>query len=285
MEFLSHDLKTLLDELPEPFLPSEVKTLMHQLTSGITFLHSHWILHRDLKTSNLLINNRGELKIADFGMARYTASPPPRNLTATVVTLWYRAPELLFGEESYSFPIDMWSLGCIFGELLTNTPLFQGKNEVDQLSRIFSLLGAPDTKTWPEFRRLPNAKVLHPVLSKTSTQPPSLLQKFPPSISTPQTLALLTSLLSYNPAHRPTAAEILDRHPYFTSEPPRPKPKEMFPTFPSKASGEQPRRRRHDTPNAPVRDQAVKFGEDEVRGLFEGREEEERGGGFALRLG
>src|ERR1700761_1691918 len=148
MEFLEHDLKTLLEDMAEPFLPSETKTLMLQIVAATEYLHSNWMLHRDLKTSNLLLNNRGEIKLADFGMARYTSNPPPK-LTQLVVTLWYRAPELLLGAEEYGFEIDLWSVGCIFAELLTKDPLFQGKNEVDQLSKIFALLGTPTTETWP----------------------------------------------------------------------------------------------------------------------------------------
>lgn len=136
MEFLEHDLKTLQDEMEEPFMPSEVKTLLLQLGSAVEFLHDHWILHRDLKTSNILMNNRGEIKIADFGMARFCGDPPPNNLTQLVVTLWYRSPELLLGTITYASAIDMWSIGCIFGELLTKNPLLQGKNEVDQLSKV-----------------------------------------------------------------------------------------------------------------------------------------------------
>lgn len=137
MDFHEHDLKTLLDDMPEPFLPSEIKTLLLQLLSGLNFLHDQWIMHRDLKTSNLLLNNRGELKIADFGMARYYGDPPPK-LTQLVVTLWYRSPELLLGAEKYGTEIDMWSVGCIMGELLTKEPLLQGKNEVDQVSKVYT---------------------------------------------------------------------------------------------------------------------------------------------------
>jgi cell division cycle 2-like protein len=138
MEFLEHDLKTLQDEMQEPFMPSEVKTLLLQLGSAVEFLHDHWILHRDLKTSNILMNNRGEIKIADFGMARFCGDPPPNNLTQLVVTLWYRAPELLLGTTTYDSAIDMWSMGCVFGELLSKQPLLQGKNEVDELSKVSS---------------------------------------------------------------------------------------------------------------------------------------------------
>src|SRR5277367_5587344 len=253
MDFLEHDLKTLLEDMAEPFLPSETKTLMLQIVSATEYLHSNWILHRDLKTSNLLMNNRGEIKIADFGMARYTGDPPPK-LTQLVVTLWYRAPELLLGTENYGSAIDIWSIGCIFAELLTKDPLFQGKNEVDQLSKIFSLLGTPTTTSWPGFRSLPNAKALHPILSKTSTLATGLTaSRFP--YLTSAGLKLLSSLLLFNPTDRPSATEIL-KHPYF-KEDPRPKAKEMFPTFPSKAG--QEKRRRRATPQAPVRGEAPKM--------------------------
>lgn len=136
MEFLEHDLKTLQEDMAEPFMPSEVKTLLLQLGSAIEFLHDHWILHRDLKTSNILMNNRGEIKIADFGMARFVGDPPPPNLTRLVVTLWYRSPELLLGATTYDSAIDMWSLGCIFGELLSKKPLLESKNEVGQIGKV-----------------------------------------------------------------------------------------------------------------------------------------------------
>lgn len=135
MDFVEHDLKTLQEDMQEPFLPSEIKTLLLQLVSATDYLHSNWILHRDLKTSNLLMNNRGQMKVADFGMARYYGAPPPK-MTQLVVTLWYRAPELLLGVETYGPEVDVWSIGCIFGELLTKEPLLQGKNEVGQLSKV-----------------------------------------------------------------------------------------------------------------------------------------------------
>ena len=134
MDFLEHDLKTLQEDMLDTFSPSEIKTLLLQLTSAVEYLHDNWILHRDLKTSNLLMNNRGQMKVADFGMARYYGDPPPK-LTQLVVTLWYRAPELLLGAEKYGAEIDMWSVGCIFGEFLKKEPLIQGKNEVDELSK------------------------------------------------------------------------------------------------------------------------------------------------------
>lgn len=276
LDFLEHDLRTLLETMPEPFLLSETKTLMLQLTSGINYLHNNWILHRDLKTSNLLLNNRGVLKIADFGMARYYGDPAPK-MTQLVVTLWYRSPELLLGEERYGIEVDMWSLGCIFGELLSREPLLQGKNEVDELSKIFELCGIPTEQSWPGFRRLPNAKSLR-LPANPKSQGSVLRARFP--LLTNAGSQLLTSLLSLNPAGRPTASEVLN-HGFF-KEDPKPKSTNMFPTFPSKAG--QERRRKRATPNAPVRGEAPNMGAMDFSGVFGGSAEEEKGGGFSLKL-
>ncbi|KAL2068388.1 hypothetical protein VTL71DRAFT_16486 [Oculimacula yallundae] len=280
LDFLEHDLKTLLEEMPEPFLTSEIKTLLLQLTSGVSYLHSNWILHRDLKTSNLLLNNRGQLKIADFGMSRYFGSPSPK-LTQLVVTLWYRAPELLLGTEKYGTAVDMWSIGCIFGELLTKEPLLQGKNEVDELSKIFEICGIPTEESWPGFKRLPNARSLK--LPKNPITHGSVLRaKFP--FLTKAGAELLINLLSLNPERRMGAKEVLE-HGFFREDP-KPKREEMFPTFPSKAGLEK--RRKRMTPNAPMRGEAGagmgKFKDVDFSGIFSGREDEERGGGFALKL-
>jgi cell division cycle 2-like protein len=262
--------------MTEPFLTSEIKTLLLQLTSGVSYLHQNWILHRDLKTSNLLLNNRGVLKIADFGMARYFGDPPPK-MTQLVVTLWYRAPELLLGAERYGTAIDMWSIGCIFGELLTKEPLLQGKNEVDELSKIFELCGIPTEATWPSFRRLPNARSLR--LPKNPVSQGSVLRAKFPFLTTAGS-KLLVDLLSLNPDKRPSAKKVLE-HAFFREDP-KPKSKEMFPTFPSKAGMEK--RRKRGTPNAPGRGKAREIGEVDFSGIFGGREDEERGGGFALKL-
>ncbi|KAF2458003.1 kinase-like domain-containing protein [Lineolata rhizophorae] len=251
MEFLEHDLRTLQEDMAEPFMPSEIKTLLLQLASAVEFLHDHWILHRDLKTSNILMNNRGVIKLADFGMARYTSSPPPPNLTQLVVTLWYRAPELLLGATTYDASIDMWSVGCIFGELLTREPLLQGKNEVSQLSAIFGLSGVPTETSWPTFRRLPHARALRLPARPAHPRPPdarALVRARFPALSAAGA-ALLAALLSLDPAARPSAADVR-AHPYFREDP-RPKSEAMFPTFPSKAG--QEKRRRRETPEAPRR--------------------------------
>lgn len=278
MEFLEHDLRTLQEDMQEPFLPSEVKTLMLQLTSAVDYLHDHWILHRDLKTSNILMNNRGEVKIADFGMARYFSEPPP-HLTQLVVTLWYRSPELILGAETYGRPVDVWSLGCIFGELLKKEPLMTGKNEVDQLSKIFELCGVPNEDTWPGFRRLPNARSLR--LPRTEQNMGSVLRaKFP--LLTGNGAKLLASLLELNPDSRPSTKQIL-KHPYFQEEP-RAKAPSMFPSFPSKAG--QERRRRIVSPSAPKRGEGPQVGINgaDFSGIFSSRDGEAKGGGFQLKV-
>ena len=124
---------------------------------GVRHLHDNWILHRDLKASNLLFSHKGQLKIGDFGLAREYGSPL-KPYTPIVVTLWYRAPELLLGTKLYSKPIDMWSVGCIFGELLTQKPMFAGKSETEQLNQIFKELGTPNEKIWPDWPNLPMVK-------------------------------------------------------------------------------------------------------------------------------
>jgi cell division cycle 2-like protein len=128
MEYVEHDLMSLMKTMKQRkdvFIPGEVKCLMQQLLRAVTYLHDNWIMHRDLKTSNLLLSHRGILKVCDFGLARQFGSPP-KPYTPTVVTLWYRAPELLLGIKEYSSAIDMWSVGCIFGELLSMEALFPG---------------------------------------------------------------------------------------------------------------------------------------------------------------
>ena len=126
MEFLEHDLRVLMEQMKGPFLAPEIKCLLLQILRGIKYLHSNWIIHRDLKTANLLLNNQGILKIADFGLAREYGSPATL-LSPNVVTLWYRAPELLLLSKEYTPAVDMWSVGCIFAELILKRPLFESE--------------------------------------------------------------------------------------------------------------------------------------------------------------
>ncbi|TFY80766.1 hypothetical protein EWM64_g3238 [Hericium alpestre] len=243
MDFIEHDLKTLLTLMPSPFLQSEIKTLMLQLLSAVAHCHSNWILHRDLKTSNLLMNNRGTIKVADFGLARRYGDPVGvGGMTQLVVTLW--APEILLGAKTYSTAIDMWSVGCIFAELLLKEPLFQAKGEIELISMIFKLLGPPTNESWPGYSSLPLAKTI----TLPSPQPHQFRQKF--QYMTAAGIDLLMSLLIYDPERRISAEEAL-QHPYFT-ESPLPKHPDMFGSFPSAAAGEK-RRKPFDSPSAPTR--------------------------------
>ncbi|KAK4423930.1 Cyclin-dependent kinase G-2 [Sesamum alatum] len=231
MEYMEHDLKALMETMKQPFSQSEVKCLMLQLLAGVKYLHDNWVLHRDLKTSNLLLNNRGELKICDFGLARQYGSPL-KPYTHLVVTLWYRAPELLLGAKQYSTAIDMWSLGCIMAELLSKEPLFNGKTEFDQLDKIFRILGTPNETIWPGFSKLPGVKV-----NFVKHQYNLLRRKFPATSFTGSPVLsdagfdLLNKLLTYDPEKRITAEAALN-HEWF-HEVPLPKSKEFMPTFPA----------------------------------------------------
>lgn len=163
-EYLEQDLKHFMDARGSRnrALPiGMVKSFMYQLCDGVKFCHSNGILHRDLKPQNLLVGNDGRLKLADFGLAR-CFGVPTRAYTHEVVTLWYRAPEILLGAIHYQMPIDIWSMGGIFAEMVNGVPLFPGDSEIDQLFRIFRVLGTPTTTTWPGVNTLPDYKKTFP---------------------------------------------------------------------------------------------------------------------------
>ncbi|XP_063063948.1 cyclin-dependent kinase 11B isoform X3 [Engraulis encrasicolus] len=241
MNYVEHDLKSLMETMKQPFLPGEVKTLMIQLLRGTRHLHDNWILHRDLKTSNLLLSHKGILKIGDFGLAREYGSPL-KPYTPVVVTLWYRSPELLLGAKEYSTAVDMWSVGCIFGELLTQKPLFPGKSEIDQINKIFKDLGSPSEKIWPGYGELPAVKKM------TFTEYPynNLRKRFGALLSD-QGFDLINKFLTYCPSKRIMAEEAL-KHEYFR-ETPLPIEPSMFPTWPAKS--EQQRVKRGTSPRPP----------------------------------
>ncbi|KAH6830134.1 Protein kinase superfamily protein [Perilla frutescens var. hirtella] len=269
MEYMEHDLKALMETMKQPFSQSEVKCLMLQLLEGVKYLHDNWVLHRDMKTSNLLLNNRGELKICDFGLARQYGSPL-KPYTHLVVTLWYRAPELLLGAKQYSTAIDMWSLGCIMAELLSKEPLFNGKTEVEQLDKIFRILGTPNETIWPGFSKLPGVKV-----NFVKHQYNLLRRKFPATSFTGSPVLsdagfdLLNRLLTYDPEMRITAEEALN-HEWFR-EVPLPKSKEFMPTFPAHHAQDRRMRRVMKSPD-PLEEQRRKElqGELGTGGLFVG---------------
>uniref|UniRef100_A0A8C8GF17 cyclin-dependent kinase n=1 Tax=Oncorhynchus tshawytscha TaxID=74940 RepID=A0A8C8GF17_ONCTS len=243
MNYVEHDLKSLMETMKHhfPMYFGEVKTLMIQLLRGVRHLHDNWILHRDLKTSNLLLSHKGILKVGDFGLAREYGSPL-KPYTPVVVTLWYRSPELLLGAKEYSTAVDMWSVGCIFGELLTQKPLFPGKSEIDQINKIFKDLGSPSEKIWPGYNELPAVKKM------TFTEYPynNLRKRFGALLSD-QGFDLMNKFLTYCPSKRILSDEAL-KHEYFR-ETPQPIDPSMFPTWPAKS--EQQRVKRGTSPRPP----------------------------------
>ncbi|KAL1137975.1 hypothetical protein AAG570_009670 [Ranatra chinensis] len=207
-EHCDQDLKKYFDSLNGEIDLDVVKSFMYQLLRGLAFCHNHNVLHRDLKPQNLLINKNGELKLADFGLAR-AFGIPVKCYSAEVVTLWYRPPDVLFGAKLYTTSIDMWSAGCIFAELANaGRPLFPGSDVEDQLKRIFKLLGTPTEETWPGISQLPDYKpfpIYHPSMS--------FVQVVPKLNSKGR--ELLQRLLVCNPSQRLNADEAMS-HPYFS---------------------------------------------------------------------
>ncbi|KAK7696494.1 Cyclin-dependent kinase catalytic subunit [Cerrena zonata] len=209
-EFLDVDLKRFMENCNKAGSPISldiVKRFTHQLTSGLLYCHSHRILHRDLKPQNLLIDSNHNLKLADFGLAR-AFGIPMRTYTHEVVTLWYRAPEVLLGSRHYSTAIDMWSVGCIFAEMVRRGhPLFPGDSEIDQIFKIFKILGTPNEDTWPGVRQLPDYKPTFPqwAAQELAHQVPGLDD---------DGLELLRDMLTYDISKRISAKRTLI-HPYF----------------------------------------------------------------------
>ncbi|XP_076062253.1 cyclin-dependent kinase 2-like [Oratosquilla oratoria] len=207
-EYLNQDLRKLFDTskgLPKPLIQSYV----WQLLQGIGFCHTNRILHRDLKPQNLLIDSMGYIKLADFGLAR-AFGVPVRAYTHEVVTLWYRAPEILLGAKTYCTAVDMWSLGCIFAEMFTRSALFRGDSEIDQLFRIFRTLGTPSEDDWPGVTQLQDFKSSFP---RWEVDVAANMKQLLPSLDH-HGHELLRMMLTYDPGRRVTAKYAL-KHPYF----------------------------------------------------------------------
>lgn len=217
-EYMDHDLTGLMDTPTIQFTEAQVKCYMLQLLSGLEYCHRNEVLHRDIKGSNLLIDNDGNLKIADFGLAR-SYGEQGRKYTNHVITLWYRPPELLLGANEYGPSVDMWSVGCLLAELVTRKPLFPGKDEAEQLDLIFQTMGSPTERTWPEWRSLPQAGVV----SETRIYPPMLERHFRKLVQCeddcrPAIIDILSRMLMLDPDRRVSAAEAL-MHEWFQEEP------------------------------------------------------------------
>eukprot|EP01089_Gocevia_fonbrunei_P021617 TRINITY_DN8463_c0_g1_i2.p1 TRINITY_DN8463_c0_g1~~TRINITY_DN8463_c0_g1_i2.p1 ORF type:complete len:314 (+),score=70.59 TRINITY_DN8463_c0_g1_i2:621-1562(+) len=205
-EFLDQDLSVYISSAKEPIPPELVKSYMYQLLSGIEFCHAHRVLHRDLKPQNLLIDRNGSLKIADFGLAR-AFGIPIRVYTHEVITQWYRPPEILLGQERYSTPVDIWSIGCIFAEMANKAPLFPGDSEIDQLFRIYRTLGTPSEENWPGVTKLPAWGSNFPHWKAQD------MTRVVPSLDAAG-VDLFTQMLVYPPGQRISAKAAL-KHPYF----------------------------------------------------------------------
>jgi len=208
-EFVDNDLKKYMKSLGRQMAPATIKMLALQLCQGIEFCHANRILHRDLKPQNLLIDVRLRLKIADFGLARAYSVPVPK-YTHEVVTVWYRAPEILLGSALYSVPVDQWSVGCIVGEMATGSPLFAGDSEIDTIFKVFQKLGTPTTEQWPGLSELPEFKASFP---KWPARGWENIRNTKVQIG-PDGIDLLDGLMAYDPRRRLSARKAL-QHVYF----------------------------------------------------------------------
>eukprot|EP00667_Euglena_gracilis_P012457 EG_transcript_12795 len=205
-EHLDQDLKQLMNKRKQGLSGQTLKSYLFQVLDGVLYCHTHRVIHRDLKPQNLLVSHDGKsIKLADFGLAR-AFQVPLHTYTHEVITLWYRAPEILLGSKHYSPAVDVWSIACIFAEMATKQPLFPGDSEIDELFKIFRVLGTPNEQTWPSVTSLPDWA---PVFPQWNPQP---LSSVVPPLDR-DGLDLLSKMLCYEPTKRLTAKAAM-LHPY-----------------------------------------------------------------------
>jgi len=208
-EYLEKDLKQYMDDCGAILAINNVKLFLFQMLRGLAYCHARRVLHRDLKPQNLLINAKGELKLADFGLAR-AKSVPTKTYSNEVVTLWYRPPDVLLGSTEYSTPIDMWGVGCIFYEMSSGRPLFPGSTVEDELHLIFKVLGTPTEEQWPGISRseeLANYRFPDYKAENLIARAPRL---------DTEGISLLTGFLKYNARSRTPAKDAM-KNQYFAS--------------------------------------------------------------------
>lgn len=217
-EYADNDLSGLLLNKQIQISEAQCKHIFVQLLQGMEYLHGNGILHRDIKGSNILIDNEGQLKITDFGLARKVKSES--DYTNRVITLWYRPPELLLGTTNYGPEVDMWGCGCLLVELFNKAAIFQGQNELEQLEAIFKIMGTPSTDSWPTIFDMPWFFMIMP--QQSNKYPNTFRDRFSSVVPSEACLRLSEGLLSYNKAKRLTASQALQSE-YF-KELPKPAP-------------------------------------------------------------
>ncbi|KAI9205952.1 kinase-like domain-containing protein [Polychytrium aggregatum] len=244
LEYAEHDLLQILHfhshQERKPIPNFTIKSFLWQLLNGLSYLHANWVLHRDLKPANILVTSDGVVKIADLGLARLFQKPlqPLFNGDKVVVTIWYRAPELLLGARHYTKAVDIWAVGCIFAELLMLRPIFKGEEakmdskkvipfQKDQMMQIITVLGTPTKERWPGIEHMPEYVNLKGLLQRPQDGPggphnqSNDLRKFYSTYASSKCeegMNLLQAMLEYDPNKRITADEALV-HPYFSNDP------------------------------------------------------------------
>ncbi|KAE8698212.1 Cyclin-dependent kinase D-1 [Hibiscus syriacus] len=227
-EFMETDLEAVIRDRNIFLSPADIKSYIQMTLKGLAFCHKKWVLHRDMKPNNLLIGSNGQLKLADFGLARIFGSPD-RRFTHQVFARWYRAPELLFGTKQYGAGVDVWAAACIFAELLLRRPFLQGTSDIDQLGKIFAAFGTLTPSQWPDMVYLPD------YVEYQYVPAPPLRSLFP--MASDDALDLLSKMFTYDPKARIATQQALE-HRYFSSAP--------LPTDPAKHSRPTPKSRPSD---------------------------------------
>nr|KMM67556.1 cell division protein kinase 9-A [Coccidioides posadasii RMSCC 3488] len=216
-EYLSHDMTGLINHPSFTLSAAHKKHLAKQMFEGLNYLHHRGVLHRDIKAANILISNKGQLKFADFGLARFFSKSRQLDYTNRVITIWYRPPELLLGETRYGPAVDVWSAACVYMEMFTKKAIFPGDgSEINQLDKLYNSLGTPTRTDWPAIIDMPWFELMRPRERKQRA-----FENMYKDYLSPAALDLVSKIFQYDPVKRPSTEEVL-AHPYFTEEEPAP---------------------------------------------------------------